>query len=86
MRSLRRFTGQKLKTHPEQVQVFVPAPSTYSSLMYYTGIDPFTGKALFVEKNPSRKQVQKEIVTGKPAPRRPAGKRLMSHTGTARGR
>ena len=41
--------------NPEQVQIFLPAPSTYSSLMYYTGIDPFTGKPLFVEKECPRK-------------------------------
>jgi uncharacterized radical SAM protein YgiQ len=63
MRSLKRFTAQKLKTTPEQVQIFVPAPSTYSSLMYYTGADPFTGKPLFVEKDPRRKEIQKDIIT-----------------------
>jgi uncharacterized radical SAM protein YgiQ len=65
MRSLKRFTGQKLKTNPEQVQVFVPAPSTYASLMYYTGTDPFSGKELFVEKDPRRKEAQKNTITGK---------------------
>ena len=65
MRSLKQFTGQKLKTNPEQVQIFIPAPSTYSSLMYYTGIDPFSGKQVFVEKDPLKKEIQKDIVTQK---------------------
>jgi uncharacterized radical SAM protein YgiQ len=75
MRSLKRFASQKLKMNPEQVQVYVPAPSTYSSLMYYTGTDPFSGKPLFVEKDPVKKEIQKDIVTQKQAPRPLPGKR-----------
>ena len=65
MQRVRTFASQKLQIHPEQVQVFTPTPSTYSSLMYYTELDPFTGKALFVEKDARRKERQKEIVTDK---------------------
>ena len=65
MQRVRVFAGRKLKIHPEQVQVFTPTPSTYSSLMYYTELDPFTGKPLFVEKDARRRQRQKEIVTDK---------------------
>jgi len=65
MQRVRLFASQKLQIHPEQVQVFTPTPSTYSSLMYYTELDPFTGQTLFVEKDPRRKQRQKEIVTDK---------------------
>jgi uncharacterized radical SAM protein YgiQ len=65
MRRLKRFTSQRLKTNPEQVQIFVPAPSTYSSLMYYTGTDPFSGNPVFVEKDPKNKEIQKDIVTEK---------------------
>ncbi len=65
MQRLRYFASQKLQIHPEQVQVFTPTPSTYSSLMYYTELDPFTGKPIFVEKDTRRKQHQKEIVTDK---------------------
>ena len=65
MQRVRAFASQKLQIHPEQVQVFTPTPSTYSSLMYYTELDPFTGKALFVEKDTRRKERQKEIVTDK---------------------
>jgi radical SAM superfamily enzyme YgiQ (UPF0313 family) len=64
---LKRFTSEKLHVNPEQVQIFTPTPSTYSSLMYYTELDPFTRRPLFVEKNPRRKEHQKDIVTRKAA-------------------
>jgi radical SAM superfamily enzyme YgiQ (UPF0313 family) len=51
--------------NPEQVQVFLPAPSTYSALMYYTEMDPFTGEKLFVEKDNRKKEMQKDIVVAK---------------------
>jgi uncharacterized radical SAM protein YgiQ len=65
MQSLKRFTRQRLKTNPEQVQIFVPAPSTYSSLMYYIETDPFSGKSVFVEKDSRNKENQKDIITKK---------------------
>jgi len=65
MRALRRFARRKLKIRPEQVQIFTPTPSTYSSLMYYTEMDPFTGKSIFVEKDTVEKERQKEIVVGR---------------------
>ncbi len=63
MERLRRFASLKLKIHPEQVQIFTPTPSTYSSLAYYTEIDPFTGEKIFVEKEMGRKERQKRILT-----------------------
>jgi uncharacterized radical SAM protein YgiQ len=65
MKSLKRFAGRELKMNPEQVQIFCPAPSTYSALMYYTETDPFTGKKIFVEKEPRRKEQQKNAVITK---------------------
>lgn len=62
MQRLKTFTSARLNIHPEQVQIFTPTPSTYASLMYYTGIDPFTGETLFVERDPQRKEKQKRIV------------------------
>jgi radical SAM superfamily enzyme YgiQ (UPF0313 family) len=64
MQRVKHFASRELKIHPEQVQVFTPTPSTYSSLMYYTETDPFTGQPIFVEKDLRRKERQKEIVTG----------------------
>ncbi|MFU8827609.1 MAG: DUF3362 domain-containing protein, partial [Brevefilum sp.] len=76
MRALKRFASQELGVLPEQVQVFTPTPSTYASVMYHTEKDPFTGEALFVEKNPASKKRQKEIITGggKPPRRHRRGK------------
>jgi hypothetical protein len=56
--------------NPEQVQIFLPLPSTYSALMYYTGIDPFNRKPLFVERDPVKKERQKNIVVEKRVSRR----------------
>jgi len=64
---LKRFTSEKLHVNPEQVQIFTPTPSTYASLMYYTELDPFTRRPVFVEKDARRKEHQKDIVTRKPA-------------------
>ena len=65
MLRLKNFSSQKLKVNPEQVQIFTPTPSTYSSVMYYTETDPFTRQPIFVEKDLRRKLRQKEIVTTK---------------------
>lgn len=65
MNALKEFTQKKLNTRPEQVQIFTPSPSTYSTLMYYTGCEPFSHKPVFVEKDPKRKEKQKFMVTGK---------------------
>lgn len=62
MRDLRSFASRKLKINPRQVQIFTPTPSTYSSLMYWTGIDSTTGRKIFVEKDAGKKQKQKDIL------------------------
>jgi uncharacterized radical SAM protein YgiQ len=65
MKNLQKFTSRELHIHPEQVQIFTPSPSTYSTLMYYTEIDPFTQQSIFVEKKDTLKKRQKEIVAMK---------------------
>lgn len=65
MHQLKKFTQRFLKINPEQVQIFIPLPSTYSGVMYYTEMDPFTRKKLFVEKSLKRKSIQKQIVVAK---------------------
>jgi uncharacterized radical SAM protein YgiQ len=65
MHFLKSFASKELKTNPRQVQIFTPLPSTYSSLMYFTEIDPATGRKIFVEKKPEKKQRQKDIVVSK---------------------
>lgn len=62
MRDLRSFASRKLKINPRQVQIFTPTPSTYSSLMYWTGNDSTTGRKIFVEKDAGKKQKQKDIL------------------------
>jgi uncharacterized radical SAM protein YgiQ len=66
MRRLKQFASQELHISPEQVQIFTPSPSTYSSLMYYTGLDPFSRQPLFVEKDIARRERQKQVVVKKP--------------------
>jgi uncharacterized radical SAM protein YgiQ len=65
MLHLKEFTAKKLKTNPEQVQIFTPTPSTYASVMYYTEMNPFTKEPIFVEKNIKKKTKQKEILVKK---------------------
>lgn len=69
MEALKKFANQKLKMTPEQVQIFTPSPSTYSTLMYYTGLDPFSMTPIWVEKDPVNKERQKKIITDKPLQR-----------------
>jgi uncharacterized radical SAM protein YgiQ len=76
MTKMKQFTTEKLKINPEQVQIFCPEPSTYSALMYYTEMDPFTGKQIFVEKNPPNKEWQKNIIVQKSADKPFTGKTL----------
>ena len=63
MRELKRFATQRLRLTPEQVQVFTPTPSTWSTAMYYTATDPSTGAALHVAKGLREKQNQKDLIT-----------------------
>ncbi len=65
MLDLKVFASEELKISPEQVQIFTPTPSTYSTLMYYTEINPFTNKKIFVEKDNSKKEKQKTIIIPK---------------------
>lgn len=47
---------------PEQVQDFYPTPSTVSTVMYYTGIDPRNGKQVYVCRNPHEKAMQRALI------------------------
>ncbi|MCK4260795.1 MAG: YgiQ family radical SAM protein [Halanaerobiales bacterium] len=51
-----------LKYNPEQVQDFTPTPMTLATCMYYTGIDPLTGKKVFVARTPEEKQAQRALL------------------------
>ncbi len=47
---------------PEQVQDFYPTPSTISTCMYYTGVDPRTMKKVYVTRNPHEKAMQRALI------------------------
>lgn len=47
---------------PEQVQDFYPTPSTISTCMYYTGVDPRTMKPVYVPKSPHEKAMQRALI------------------------
>ncbi len=47
---------------PEQVQDFYPTPSTMSTVMYYTGINPVDMKPVYVCRNPHEKAMQRALI------------------------
>ena len=47
---------------PEQVQDFYPTPSTISTCMYYTEVDPLTLEPVYVPKNPHEKAMQRALI------------------------
>ena len=47
---------------PEQVQDFYPTPSTLSTCMYYTGLDPRTMEKVYVPVNPHEKAMQRALM------------------------
>ena len=68
MRALKSFASKHLRLAPEQVQIFTPTPSTWSTAMYYTGINPFTRKPALVTRGLRAKQEQKNLLTPGPHP------------------
>ena len=64
MEKVKSFSREKLGINPRQVQIFTPTPSTYSSLMYWTEKDSFTGEPMFVEKSFKGRENQKNAVVG----------------------
>ena len=47
---------------PEQVQDFYPTPGTISTVMYYTGIHPMTGKHVYVTTDYREKKLQRALL------------------------
>lgn len=62
MHAAKEFSTSQLKMNPEQVQIYTPLPSSWSSVMYLTGKDPFTGESIFVERDLRKKAAQKKIL------------------------
>lgn len=50
------------KIRPEQVQDFYPTPGTISTCMFYTGIDPYTLKKVYVPKSSKEKSLQRALL------------------------
>ncbi len=53
---------KKRKIRPEQVQDFYPTPGTISTCMFYTGLDPYTMKEVYVAKTPEEKAMQRALL------------------------
>jgi len=64
---------KKIGLAPEQVQDFYPTPGTASTVMYYTGIDPFTGKPVYTATDYREKQLQRALLQW----RKPENRRLI---------
>ena len=56
---------------PEQVQDFYPTPSTMSTVMYATGVDPRTMERVYVPKNPHEKALQRALIQYRDPKNRP---------------
>lgn len=67
MQQLKTFALNTLRLLPRQVQIFTPTPSTFSTLMYWTGKNPLTGRPCFVERTFQGREQQKQVLlsTGK---------------------
>lgn len=52
----------KNNVRPEQVQDFYPTPGTVSTCMYYTGLDPYTLKPVYVARDPEEKALQRALL------------------------
>ncbi|HRU06350.1 MAG TPA: YgiQ family radical SAM protein [Candidatus Brocadiia bacterium] len=71
----------------EQCQIFTPTPGTASTVMYATGLDPFSGQAVFVERNMRRREMQKALILFRQPQSRPLvleALRLAGRPGLAR--
>lgn len=53
---------KKMGIRPEQVQDFYPTPGTVSTCMYYTGLDPYTMKEVYVARDPHEKALQRALL------------------------
>ncbi|MFA4982142.1 MAG: YgiQ family radical SAM protein [Candidatus Omnitrophota bacterium] len=53
---------QKMHIHPEQIQDFIPLPMTMSGCMYHAGLDPLTGKTIYVAKGLRERKLQRSLV------------------------
>ncbi|MDR1978968.1 MAG: YgiQ family radical SAM protein [Synergistaceae bacterium] len=52
----------ELEFCPEQAQDFIPTPGSLATCMYYTELDPFTGKSVVVVRNPRERRMQRALL------------------------
>lgn len=64
MRAMGNYARDRFGISPEQVQIFTPTPGTWSTVMYATGMDPFSGNPVLVERDTLRRRAQKDAVAG----------------------
>ena len=62
---------KKIGLAPEQVQDFYPTPGTASTVMFYTGIDPFTGREIYTPTDYREKQLQRALLQWRRRENRP---------------
>ena len=62
---------KKKNIRPEQVQDFYPTPGTAATTMYYTGIDPFTEKEVYVPRDYNEKKMQRALLQSSRPENRP---------------
>jgi len=53
---------KRIGLSPEQVQDFYPTPGTASTVMYFTGLDPFTMKKIYTPTDPREKRLQRALL------------------------
>lgn len=68
MKELDEFIHTRLRTNPEQAQIFTPTPSTFSTMMYHTRRDVDNRKDIKSEHSMQMKQKQKDIIVKKVNP------------------
>lgn len=59
MANLAEWT-KRMHYHPEQVQDFTPTPMTLSTTMFYTGLNPYTMKPVYVARTEQEKKQQNQ--------------------------
>jgi len=59
---LAEYVRDKLGHRPQQVQNFTPTPMTLSTCMHYTGLDPFSGEAVYVPKTEKERRQQRALL------------------------
>ncbi len=72
---------KKKNIRPEQVQDFYPTPGTAATTTYYTGIDPFTGKEVYVPKSYEEKKIQRALLQSSRAENRPLVEKAIKLSG-----